>query len=137
MKKKQLLATFVLGATMLIQAQASNVAFPSDTLNLTPLIGGIIPPVGGGDKPVPGRGPNEIILPTVVYDEGSLLFIGTGAASFIYEILDETDEICLSGELELVAEQEIPVSLSTLPAGDYTILLYIAGREYEGEFTIE
>ena len=113
---------------------ASNSAFAQITLNDTLSL--VLNP-GILDPHKPHHAPANISLPTVVNTGYSLLFIGTSAASFTYEILDETDEICLSGELELVAEQEIPVSLSTLPAGDYTILLYIAGREYEGEFTIE
>ena len=120
----------------LLALGAANSTFAQNPLNDTltfVLNPGIIDP--GPHKP--HLAPANVSLPLCVFNGYSLLFIGTGAASFTYEILDETDEICLSGELELVAEQEIPVSLSTLPAGDYTILLYIAGREYEGEFTIE
>ena len=128
-----ILLSFAIAAMTPKTLRASDAFFPNDTLTFNLIPG----PIDDWGNHGPHHAPANISLPSVVYDEGSLLFIGTGAASFTYEILDETDEICLSGELELVAEQEIPVSLSTLPAGDYTILLYIAGREYEGEFMIE
>lgn len=134
MKTKNLIIlSFAITAMTSQTLQASDAFFPNDTLVFNLIPG----PIDDWGNHGPHHAPANISLPTVVYDEGSLLFIGTGAASFTYEILDETDEICLSGEFELIAEQEIPVSLSTLPAGDYTLLLGIAGREYEGEFTIE
>ena len=106
----------------------------NDTLSL-----GLIPGFGIGypDPHKPHHAPANISLPTVVYGAGTLLYIGTGNASFTYSVVDESDEVCLSGDITLSSGQEAAVSVASLPAGDYYLIIAIAGREYEGEFTIK
>ena len=103
-----------------------------DTLSLSPVFGGgdIIPHH-------PHKAPANSSLPICVFDGSSLLFTGTGNASFTYSVVDESDEVCLSGDITLYSGQETSVSVASLSAGGYYLIIAVAGREYEGEFTIE
>ena len=104
----------------------------NDTLSFV-----LIPGNGLPNPHKPHRAPANVSLPTVVNTGNTLLFIGTGTLSFSYVILYEEDEMCDSADITLTPEQEVSVSLASLPCGTYRLILAIAGREYEGEFTIE
>lgn len=119
---------------------ASNcmMSFP-DTLNLNlGFSSGLFPPPGGWDNGDQGRGPEvQVSLPLCINTGYTLLFIGTGEVSLTYSVVDEYEYEWVRGTLSLSNGEEEPVDVSALPAGTYTLILGIAGREYEGEFTIE
>ncbi len=120
----------------LLALGAANSTFAQNPLNDTltfVLNPGIIDP--GPHKP--HLAPANVSLPLCVFNGYSLLFIGTGEVSLTYSVVDEYEEEWISGTLSLSNGDEEPVDVSTLPASTYTLILGIAGREYEGEFEIE
>lgn len=134
MKQKVTLLVFAFALTLSLHA-TSSVSMSNDTIISS--FGGIIPPPGGWGGGGPHHAPANVSVPTVVFDDYTLLFIGTGEVSLTYSVVDEYEEEWISGTLSLSNGDEEPVDVSALPAGTYTLILGIAGREYEGEFEIE
>ena len=121
---------FALGIATQVFCQTPGV----DTLNIS-----ITPVFGGGDDipHLPHKSPENVSLPSCLFDGYTLLFIGTGEVSLTYSVVDEYEYEWVRGTLSLSNGDEEPVDVSTLPAGTYTLILGIAGREYEGVFEIE
>ena len=130
MKQKVTLLVFAFALTLSLHA-TSSVSMSNDTIISS--FGGIIPPPGGWGGGGPHHSPANVSVPTVVFDSNTLLFIGTGEVSLTYSVVDEYEYEWVRGTLSLSNEYDV----STLPAGTYTLILGIAGREYEGEFRIE
>jgi hypothetical protein len=85
----------------------------------------------------PKRSPLQSILPSIDYNVASShLTFATSITLFItYEIVDADENIVASDVLSLSSSQPEIVSVSNLPEGDYTLLIYIGGETYIGEFS--
>ena len=78
-------------------------------------------------------------LPTVVYDdEAALLSFEPNADLGLvpYSVIDENDNVVLSGYIYIYMGTTPTVSVSSLPAGDYTLTIEVSGTEFIGEFTV-
>ena len=83
------------------------------------------------------RSPALTLLPYVDYDTANFrLTFATSITLFItYEIVDADENIVASDVLCLSSGQPEIVSVNNLPEGDYTLLIYIGGETYIGEFS--
>ena len=82
------------------------------------------------------RSPALTLLPSVDYDAANfrLTFATSITLVITYEIVDADENIVASDVLSLSSSQPEIVSVSNLPEGDYTLLIYIGGETYIGEF---
>ena len=105
----------------------------------------LIPPVTSGTGSDGGdhgglRSPSINILPIVTYDEeeASLFFEGVTTLGYVaYTILDEDENVVLTGYVNIQQDIQESISVVTLPAGDYTLEVEINDITYTGSFTIE
>ena len=92
-------------------------------------------------KPVPIPWPHSpavpVLLPEAELLEGSLYFYPQVEYDVAIRIEDVSHVVVLEDEIHLYINNDNEYDVSTLPAGTYTLILGIAGREYEGEFEIE
>lgn len=132
----------MLFSAMLLMGYVSVNAAVSDSTQVIPIIQ-TGPPESGDD---PGQGNHHapaphIAPPSVVYNLTTQEIVFTGVATqatFTYYIKEEDTEVTVeSGTMTLAYGEEDSVSIASLPAGDYTILLQVGAYWYVGEFTIE
>ena len=106
----------------------------------------VINPIGLGDTisgPIIGGNPWHhapavpVLLPEAELLEGSLYFYPQVEYDVALRIEDATQAVIIEDEIHLYINNDNEYDVSTLPAGTYTLILGIAGREYEGEFRIE
>ena len=86
------------------------------------------------------RSPSLNILPIVTYDEdeASLTFEGVITLGYVaYTILDEDENVVLTGYVNIQQDMQESISVATLPAGDYTLEVEINDITYTGSFTVE
>ncbi|MBP5771736.1 MAG: hypothetical protein J6W75_10295 [Bacteroidaceae bacterium] len=76
------------------------------------------------------------LLPIVTFDNSTatLVFEATAGMVFTYEIVDANDDVIATDIVNLAYGQSQSVILTDLEEGVYTIIIYINGCEYEGEF---
>ena len=128
---------------MMLMSYASVQASGLDSTMIIPLKpvgqGG---PGGGGDDHGGHHAPVQYIAPpSVVYDLDAQELVFTGAATqatFTYYIKEEDTEVTVDyGTMTLGLGEEDSVSLASLSAGVYTILIQVGAYWYGGEFTKE
>lgn len=78
-----------------------------------------------------------VILPEAELLEGSIYFYPQVEYDVALRIEDVFNNVVVEDEIHLYINNDNEYDVSTLPVGTYTLILGIAGREYEGEFTIE
>ena len=140
--KKAVLKKVVISAVMLM-SYVNVYAFDPDSTLIIPLIqvgqGG---PGGGGDDHGGHHAPAQHIAPpSVVYNLNAQELVFTGEATqatFTYYIKEEDTEVTVDyGTMTLTLGEEDSVSLATLPAGEYILLIQVGAYWYEGLFTKE
>ncbi len=134
---------FVLSAIMLMSYSSVKAIEPTDTTGLwrIRLLGPDEP-----DDPIedhPGhKAPAHLITPpSIVYNAQAEELVFTGEATqatFTYYIKEEdTEAVVDSCTLTLTLGEQESISIATLSAGSYTILLQVGAFWYHGEFTKE
>ena len=131
-------------SAMLLTGYVSVNAAVSDSTNVEIPLSELPPINNGGDDgghgghhaPAPHINP-----PSVVYNLTTQELVFTGEATqatFTYYIKEEDTEVTVDyGTMTLAYGEEDSVSIATLPAGDYTILLQVGAYWYAGDFIIE
>ena len=100
-------------------------------------IGDTITYPGSGHSPWHPAPARPVILPEAELLEGSIYFYPQVEYDVTLRIEDAFHTVVVEDEIHLYINDDNEYDVSTLPAGTYTLILGIAGREYEGEFTIE
>ena len=130
-------------SAMMLMSYANVQASGADSTLIIPLTqtgqGG---PDGGGDDHSGHHAPAQHITPpSVVYKltAQELVFSGEATqAAFTYYIKEEDTEVTVDyGTMTLSLGEEYSVSIASLSAGVYTILIQAGAYWYEGEFTKE
>ena len=106
-----------------------------DPINLIPHFGDTI--VGMGDHPFHPAPAVPVRLPDVEIVGSYLQFYPQVEYDVALRIEDATHAVIIEDEIHLYINNDNEYDVSALPAGTYTLILGIAGREYEGEFEIE
>lgn len=78
-------------------------------------------------------------LPTVIYDGSitTLSFSGNADLGFIpYTIMDENENVVLSGHVNIQYGSTTNVSLSSIPEGCYILTIEVNGNGFAGVFII-
>ena len=134
---------FVLSAMMLM-SYSSVKAIEPDTTGVWHIMleGPDEPGLGDGDDGDNHKAPAHLIAPpSIVYNTQTeqLIFTGeTTQATFTYYIKEEDTEVVVdSSTLTLALGEQESISIATLSAGSYTILLQVGAFWYHGEFTKE
>ncbi len=82
----------------------------------------------------------KIVLPSVYYDPIAELLIfssETALASLPVEVLDEAENVWMQETLTVESGRTSAISVSSLPAGTYTVRIWIKGLAYIGVFEVE
>lgn len=82
----------------------------------------------------------KIVLPSVYYDPIAELLIfssETALASLPVEVLDEAENVWMQETLTVESGRTSAVSVSSLPAGAYTVRIWMKGLAYIGVFEVE
>lgn len=90
----------------------------------------------GLSHPVHKNPARECSLPEIYFDNISstiTLVGGESGSAFTYYIIDATNNILLTSPITLTSGEETSIPLASLPQDQYTIVLYINGRYYEGK----
>ena len=135
---------FVLSAMLLMSYNSVKAIEPEDTTgHWRIMLEGPDEP-GLGDDPDNGshKAPAHLITPpSIVYNAQTEELVFTGEATqatFTYYIKEEdTEAVVDSCTLTLALGEQESISIATLPAGGYTILLQLGAFWYHGEFTKE
>ena len=143
--KTNYLKYFVLSAMLLMSYSSVKAIEPEDTTGLwhIRLLGPDEDPEVGDDGNNGGhKSPSSLIAPpSIVYNSQTEQLIFTGEATqatFTYYIKEEDTEVVVdSCTLTLALGEQESVSIATLPAGSYTILLQVGAFWYHGVFTKE
>ncbi len=138
------LRNFALSAMMLMSYNSVKAQVPQDTTHVWNIIlqGPDEPGLGNGGEQGGHRTPAHFIAPpSIVYNSQTEQLVFTGEATqatFTYYIKEEDTEVVVdSCTLTLALGEQESISIATLPAGSYTILLQVGAFWYHGEFTKE
>ena len=93
--------------------------------------------IGKGDYPIHHAPAHPAPLPEVVHEGSLILFYPQVEGILSFRIEDATHTTVCSDNIYLYMDEPNEFSIASLPCGTYRLILAIAGREYEGEFTIE
>ena len=131
--KKLVLSLFMLAA---LNPVAKAVRADDGIITFIPIcIGDTI--IGKGDNPIHHAPARPAVLPEVEQVGSALFFYPEEEGMLGFRIEDASRSIVCSDNIYLYTDEQNEYSLASLSAGGYYLIIAVAGREYEGEFTIE
>ena len=90
----------------------------------------------GSTTNVPPKRTPDLAPIVEINDAGTqLTFTGTATITFTVEIEDEDGNTVLTDVISVQQNAQAALSISSLPAGDYTLYVAIGDVTYEGEFS--